>query len=611
MNLDRRERWALAGVIALAIGVFVTSLWNDFVYDDVRIIVEREEMHSLANWRYLLTTAWWNNALYRPLSKFSLAVDWALGGGRPWIFHLGNVLAHALVSAGVWLLARRWMSWTGATIAAALFAVHPVHVEAVAGVVGRTEIYAGLFTVAAALLYRWDGVLAVDGTTGFRRWLSSFGTLAAVAAGLASKESAFAIPGVLLFVDWLDGVRAGVNLETALRGHLVLWMATVALALEWLLLRAVILGGLAGDEPGPGLLGQGFGGRFLVMAPVVLHYLRLFLFPMRLSADYSPNEISPEPVVSLAGLAGVAVVAALIFVAVRLRRTAPIVTFSLAWLGGTLLVVSNLIVPTGVLLAERSMYLPSVGVALLLGYVGQRTYSSRPLFTGAFVAVALVLASARVLTRVPVWRNNDAFFPRLVADAPKSFRSQWVLGQLLFIDHRPGEGEVMLRRALDTYPLFANTWQDYGRQLQIQERWLEAATAFRVAFRLSPDRLYDAAAAISNYVRADMLDSARAVADSARGIDLHEPTVLAAIADIAFDVGRPLEGMTWRRQAAWAAGDNPYFWYLTGLAAVRASYCPELEHSVQRLVEIAPDYSGTPALQDSLAGSACRERSSR
>lgn len=601
----RRELAALGGVAALAVVVFVSSLWNEFTYDDVQVIVEREEMHSLANWRSLLTSGWWNNALYRPLTKISLALDWTLGGGRPWIFHLVNVLAHAAVTAGVWLLARPWLGLVGATVAGALFAVHPVHVEAVAGVVGRAEIYAALCAVAAAIAYRKDGALAAAGESGRARAASSVGTLVAVAAGLASKESAFAIPGVLLFVDWIDGVRAGSTLDARLRGHVVLWLATVALAVEWLLLRAVILGDIAGDDPGPGLYGEGFVGRLVIMAPVVWHYLRLFLLPLHLSADYSPNQIAVDDGLTLAGVAGVALVVALVALALRMRKQAPVVTFGLTWIGGTLLIVSNLVVPTGVLLAERSMYLPSIGVVLVIGYIARQAAASHRVATWAVTAGVVVLASVRVVTRIPVWRNNDTFFPRLVTDAPRSFRAQWVLGQLLYIDNRPREGEIMLRRALDTYPLFANTWQDFGRQLQIQERWAEAGTAYRIAFRLEPDRLYDAAAAISNFVRAGMLDSAEAVADSARAIDPHEPSVLAAMAGIAYEKDRPIEAMTLRRQAAWLQPDNPYFRYLTGLAAVRASYCPELVRSVDRLETIAPDYEGTLALQDSLQLGPC------
>ena len=154
MSPDRRaDRIALAATTALALAVYATSLRNGFVYDDVGVILDRPDVQSLSNWKQLLTSGWRPNALYRPLSKFSLALDWAISGGIPWYFHLVNVILHALVTAGVWVLARRWIGLVGASVAGVLFAVHPVHVEAVANVVGRTEVLAAGFALLAALLY--------------------------------------------------------------------------------------------------------------------------------------------------------------------------------------------------------------------------------------------------------------------------------------------------------------------------------------------------------------------------------------------------------------------------------------------------------------------------
>jgi hypothetical protein len=351
-------------LVVVSVAIYLKSVGHDFVGDDLPIIVSRPGLLRLDGWAEILRAPWWQAALYRPLTRLTFAVDWSLGAGSPHVFHGVNVLWHATATGLVYAVGRRWLSVVGAAVATLLFAVHPVHVEAVASVVGRAEVLATVFVLAAVLLYRWDGDLAWRADLTWRRYVSSLGTLAAVLAGVASKESALAAPGILLVVDWMEARRTGQPFASRVRAHYVLWLATVALAVEWLVIRGLVLGELAGDRAAPGLLGQGMGGRTLIMAPVVIEYVRLLVFPWRLSADYSPDFLSAQPVVTIRSLVGIGLILAAGVFAWKVRERAPVFSMGLAWTGGTLLVVSNLFVPSGVLLAERSMYLPSVGVVV-------------------------------------------------------------------------------------------------------------------------------------------------------------------------------------------------------------------------------------------------------
>jgi hypothetical protein len=196
------RRWLPAALVALlAAAVFAHTLPFDFVYDDVPVILRNEHLHSLAAWREILAGPWWSSGLYRPLTSLTFAINWAMGGGSPWPFHLTNVLAHAAASVLVLLLAKRLLPPAAALAAALLFAVHPVHVEAVANLVGRAEVLATLFTVAAALLYLEWGERPTP--------LRGAGVLLLVLLGLGSKESAFAAPALLLVVDWAAARRGG------------------------------------------------------------------------------------------------------------------------------------------------------------------------------------------------------------------------------------------------------------------------------------------------------------------------------------------------------------------------------------------------------------------
>src|ERR1700677_793793 len=139
---------ALAALCALAL--YAVTLGGTFIYDDVQIIQHDDRIHSPATWGQLWTRDYFNGAidnLYRPLTSQSFALQWWLSGGRAWPFHLVNLLLHAGVAAGVAELARRLAGVRAAFFAGLVFAAHPIHVEAVAGVVGRAEELCALFIV--------------------------------------------------------------------------------------------------------------------------------------------------------------------------------------------------------------------------------------------------------------------------------------------------------------------------------------------------------------------------------------------------------------------------------------------------------------------------------
>ncbi len=605
MSLTRAERATLAAAVLLAIGAYAQSVGFRFAYDDLFIIQGKTLLHSLANWREILATTWWRESLYRPFTELWFAVDWAIGGGSPLPFHVVNVLIHATTTALVYLLALGGLGPVGAGAAALVFAVHPVHVEAVANVVGRAELLAALFTLIAALAYRADGRLAAANDRTWRRWLASFGTLAAVGLGMASKESAFAAPGVLILVDWWEGRRAGEPLATRFRRHAVLWLATVTLSLEWLWLRSSVVGGLAGDRPAAGLEGEGLVGRSVVMAPVVLQYVRLLFFPLKLSADYSPNFLRVTPHLTLTGLLGLLVLAAAVVVTVRARHRAPALSFALAWIGGTVLVVANLIVPTGVLVAERTLYLPSVGAALVVGWIAAWSEASWRHAGVGLTAVLVALGMTRTITRLPVWTDNDHLFPALVRDAPESYRSYWLAGTLVFNRGDPARGEALLRQSLRIYPLQPQAWETLALQMMRQGQWLQAARAFRAGYRLDRSWLEGAADGVFAYIRAGMVDSARVFADSIGAAAPHDFHYMAARAAIAHAEHRPLEEMTWRRQVAWQFPDKWQYWFFTAQAALDARYCPEARRSISRVRALNPQFGTLPDLESRLKDEGC------
>ncbi len=187
---DRRLYAAVAGC---ALVVYLGALRNGFAVDDVPIIVLNPLVAAPSGiWRTFGAPYWppdLGGHMYRPLVIAGFALDRWVDG--PVWFHAVNLLWHAGTAVAVTALARRWADTTAALVAGVLFAVHPVHVEAVANVVGRAELMAALFVglaVYAALVRERVG------------W-----SAAALALGLLSKENAAVAPA-LIGLGWLVGL---------------------------------------------------------------------------------------------------------------------------------------------------------------------------------------------------------------------------------------------------------------------------------------------------------------------------------------------------------------------------------------------------------------------
>jgi Tfp pilus assembly protein PilF len=585
-------------VFAVACAVYTQTAGYSFTYDDVKIVQERELFHNIGAFREILHTRWWSNGLYRPLTALTMAANWTASGGNPHAFHVINLLLHGAASVAVYALGCALLGVGGGLVAGLLFAVHPVHVEAVANIVGRAELLAALFAVLAALLYRIDGQLADrNDRASWRRGLVTVGTLLCTLFAMASKESAFAVPGLLLLVDWFDAWSTSRRFGATVHRHWLLWVGAVVVGLGFLVVRASVVGDLTGTEVAPGLEGLGLIDRGIVMLPVMLQYARLLFFPLKLSADYSPDFLPADPTFTGPAWAGLGLLLLAIGVAVWSRRRAPAVAFSLGWMGATLLIVANVLAPTGVLLAERSMYLPSVGAALLAAWVCCRIAERRPALAGAVVGLAVVAGAARTVTRNPMWRSNETFFPQLVQDAPGSYRAMWVKSMLTANAGDLRRSEALLREAIRIYPLGPGVWRDLGALMHDHGRDAEAADYFWASWRLDQSRVLEAQRAVSDGIRAGAVDTAEARLREAQRAEPDDNGLTLAAAELALARGEPRRAMTLRRQVAWRFPKSATSWVLTAQAALRAHDCGELRRSTTQLRTLQPTSAELPRLE--------------
>ena len=421
----RFDRWAPVVVALAAALVYGNAAANGYVLDDRGILVNNPLVTSVSGIWEAFAHPYWPAAVgggqYRPLAIASFALDWWLSGGDPRWLHAVNVLWHVAASVLVWFLAAELLAPAAALGAALLFALHPVHVEAVANVVGRSECMAAVFVLAAMLAHRRQSVAAP----------------LLFALALLSKENAAVFLGLAALHDL---IVAGPPRE-AFRERRWLYAGYGVVAASYGVLLFTIFRHTPLAAPAPIFFGASVGERWLTFATVVPEYARLLLVPARLSADYQPAVIELARTVTPGVGLGVLLASALAAAIFLLWRRVPELAFGLGWVPVTIAPVSNLLFVTGVVLAERTLYLPSVGVALVAGWVIER-YGTRAPRASATVLVAVLLAfGVRTWTRTEIWHDSRTYALVLLSDHPESYRAHWVMGRVLGASGRTAEAE--------------------------------------------------------------------------------------------------------------------------------------------------------------------------
>jgi protein O-mannosyl-transferase len=507
---DRRSGFLLVGLLAGL--VYLNSLPNQFAYDDMHIVVTNPSIQSLEALPGALVQPYWPGdygrelGLWRPVTTALLGLEYVAGGGAPLIFHVVNVLSHVLAALLVYALLLELMSLPAALAGSLVFAVHPVHVEAVANVIGISEIISAIAVLAACILHvrsgprsGWGSALAVGGL-----YLVGFG----------AKESAVTLPGLIFL---LDAVRRRITISDipsylADRWRVYLAMLLVAAGLLWA--RLVILGSIASPfAPLGGDMLEEIP-RIWTLGEVWMHYVRLWVFPLDLSSDYSPGVIP----ISLGWYAGNTVGAVLVLVLLGLalflwRRpemrkgidTARAATFGVVWFLITISPLSNMLFLSGVLLAERTLFLPSVGLAAATGWLVVRLARERPKGAWIGLVVVLTMGSIRTWTRNPKWYDNPTMLTVLIGDYPQSGRSQWILGDVLLVRGRVSDGLRSYRVAINLLGTHYQLLTEISKRLLEVERYRAAEGLLRFAARDSPQ--YPLALGLLALIRAEYGDA--------------------------------------------------------------------------------------------------------
>jgi tetratricopeptide (TPR) repeat protein len=462
--------------------VYVNSIPNQFAYDDAAIVQYNRTVID-HQWLELWSGNYWptdkgpTDVLYRPLTIWSYAANNALGPTSVWHYHAVNVLLHALISMMVAGLAWRIMERRGiAIIAGLLFAVHPLHGEVIANVVGRAELLAAFWSLVALLLFL-PAKQVLDGPPAQRNWTHGWLIALCFLLAMLSKETPAPLPAMLVVIDlwrWSNWSGARPTLRRWLSGQTLRFYLPMAVAFGVYMAMRIHATGLMTNSgnvhPVVNLLTKATIPQRIVTPFLLLaKYFMLMIWPQTLSADWSAPSIMPtaNPFDPMAAL-GILLVAGAVAVVVCNWRKNPRVVLTILLFALSYSLVAN-VLRIGTIFGERLFYWPSVFVSILFGYAAMSAWEWLAATTekrnvadglrwGALVCLAFVLTvlGTRTWDRNPIWHDNVSLALATAEANPNSCKACDWAGAVLFKETKTPWmikfGEQLVKRSIELYP---------------------------------------------------------------------------------------------------------------------------------------------------------------
>jgi protein O-mannosyl-transferase len=458
--------WAAAlGGLILALEVYGPALRAPFVLDD-------RYLPFMDPGAALLTFRNWIQGL-RPLLYFSYWLNFQSGGIDPYGYHVTNVLLHFLGSVVIAFVTARLLELAGTTgtarnvlsvVSGGLFLLHPVQAESVAYVASRSEVLSVLFyfSAFAIFLYRRTDSITI---------LRSIAIVALFAAAISTKEHTLTLPALLLLADYYWGL-GGIPKNGMLYGILALagtWGAFVV----WRVLRGAPTAGfhVAGLTPAT---------YFFTQCRVIWTYIRLFFLPVGQNVD--PDVGVSQNILDHGAILGLAALIALAAAAWIYRKRWPLAAFGVLMFL-LLLAPTSSFVPISDVSAERRLYLPFLGLALVVLEFARRLKASSAVWAGI---TALTLCSVLTYQRSAVWGSPVALWQDAAEKSPHKYRPHFQLASAYFESGNCPQAarafDEASRLAQPDYDLFV----DWGLALDCAGNWQEAVAKLQQAFALQP-----------------------------------------------------------------------------------------------------------------------------
>lgn len=525
-QLSRLHRWGGLLLAALAFVLYANTLGHQFAFDDAIVITENQfTQKAAAGIPDLMTRDFFegiygdggmelSGGRYRPLSLVSFALENKLFGKKkkladgslaktaegdqlyeynPAVGHFMNVLLYALTGLLLFQLLRKWLveqnklSIGIPLLAGLLFIAHPIHTEVVANIKSRDEILALLLLLISFL--QLQGALRGKQPP----WRLALGLLAYFGAMLA-KEHAFTF--ILLFPIGLHIFNRDKNWTEVVKVTWPYWVAAAA----YFALRAAMVGGVAAETNSDLMENPFYGVEFMqkygTIALILWYYIQMLFFPHPLASDYSREQIPLVGFDHPLAILGLLFYIGMAYWAITKFWKRDVFAFSILLYFIPLSLTTNILFNIGAPMADRFLYIPSLGFCLAVAYAlglflktqKQTNFFKNPMTIG-FTAVVILLFSIKTFSRNPDWYNNTSLFSQDVKSSSNSAKMNYYYANTIFRDYlaqpanAPKDTSILstsfkhFKRAVEIYPKFHTAMYNLGL-IEIQRKNGKAAEAY-------------------------------------------------------------------------------------------------------------------------------------
>lgn len=456
------------------------SLSGDFLSDDVILVTKNYDIRSLQQIPALFARsnfgAGYNDNVYRPLIHVSLALNYYFGGLNTFGYHLFNLIVHLLNGLLVYRLTLHYTEGRDiAFLNAIFFLAHPVRTEAVTWVSGRSELLSAFFFLTC-----WTAFIEMKRG----RYIA---TAVLFLLALFSKESTAILPAVILMTEFYKSYKWN-GIKRWLSEKVASYAIFALPLLIYILARLAALGSLTIPNVSLFFKDMSVQTRLCTMSAGFFHYFKLLVWPATLCFDYDFSVIPRQDSVTVDVVIYASVIFGILLLGVILVRIQPIISYAILFFFLTIFIVSNILVPVGILISERVLYIPAISIGLILAKLLSTLYRKQKALqvVGILLTCAIVIpASVRCVERNKDWQNAKSYGDAYVRDTPGHVKGRFVRAAVFESEGRLREAEQEYRLAVMLSPNLTHTHSALGVFLYRQKRYQEALNSIQRALELS------------------------------------------------------------------------------------------------------------------------------
>lgn len=636
----KKHAFCILLIVAVSATVYLNSLKNGFVFDDIGLVEENNVIRSLKNIPYTI------KHMYRPLRVISYTIDYYFSGLNPLGYHISNIIYHAITSVLVYLvvyliikgLHSQSPSPQGISdysqrnlriplFAALIFAVHPVHTDSVAYISGRRDILSTLFFFLGFYYFlRYRTNVGDPPSFGRAKWIYMALVILSFILGIFSKEMAVTLPLIFFVYDFFTHFNTR---ETRLN---TLFFKDIGLALKTVLLKykyfygPIIAAGMAFSFYAVYILnasrrvnwyGDNILLNFLTVGRVWINSIKLLFYPVTLNADYSINAFPiSSSLFELRSLLSIAALAAIFYGILRLLLPSnpsssrkifrvfdspffkKVSAFCAIWFFVTMLPVSH-IIPHHELFAEHYLYLPSLGFCLFIALLIERalnmwqqrysTQKYRHIFC-ALPVIVILLCSYRTIERNKDWRDDYTLWKKTCETVPDCARARNNLGTVYFENGMINEAIVEHSKAVEIIPRYSKAHANLGADYVRKGMFDKAIAMCENAIEINPANSSAYNTLGASYLSKGMFDAAIEACTIATEINPNYSGAYLNLGSVYLSVGMLDEGISACEKAIMLNPDIPEAHFNLGIACMEKGMLDKAIEELKKALSLRPSY---------------------